>query len=95
MKLSDRWRNEAHIVFEWYPSLLTKSETEAYKNLRLEGKASAVRSSKTSKLFRSAKNKKKETIEALKEGPEAFLKKALRRVVAEHGNELVRCPRSL
>jgi hypothetical protein len=93
VKLSDRWRGEAHIVFNWYPSLLTKSEAEAYKNLNLEGKASAAKTSKTSTLLRSAKSKEKEAVEKLKEGPDAFLKKTFLRVVAHHENELVRCPR--
>ena len=92
-KLSDRWRDEAHIVFKWYTSLLTGSETEAYKNLTLEGKASAAKSSKTSTLLRTAKSTERETIEELKDGPEAFLKKTFLRVVAEHGEDLIRCPR--
>ena len=93
VKLSDRWRDEAHIVFKWYTPLLTRAETEAYKDLDLEGKASAARSSKTSALLRSAKSKEKEALEELQEGPEAFLKKTLLRVETEHENELVRCPR--
>jgi len=93
VKLSDRWRDEADIVFKWYPSLLTRAETEVYKNLTVEAKASAARSSKSSTLLRAAKSKEKEAIEALKEGPEAFTKKTFLRVLAEHENELVRCPR--
>lgn len=92
-KLSDRWQHEAYIVLEWYPSLVTKSEMVAFKNLRVEGKASAARSSKASKLLRSAKSKEKEAADELKEGFEAFLKKTLLRVMAEHGNKLARCPR--
>lgn len=93
VKLSERWRDEAHVVLNWYPSLLTKSEADAYKNLSLEGKASVARNKKTSTLLRSAKNKEKEAVKELKEGFEAFLKKVLLRVEAEHQNELVRCPR--
>jgi hypothetical protein len=93
VNLSDHWTDEAHIVFKWYPSLLTRSETEASKNLILEGKASAAKSSKTSTLLRTAKSKEKETIEELKDGPQAFLKKTFLRVVAEHGKDLSRCPR--
>jgi hypothetical protein len=92
-KLSDRWQVEAHIVCEWYTSLLTRSEKDAYKNLTLEGKASAAKSSKKATLLRAAKNRQNETTKELKEGPDAFLKKTLLRVMAEHGDELVRCPR--
>jgi hypothetical protein len=66
---------------------------EAYKNLSLESRASAEKSSKTSTLLRSAKSRGKETIEELKDGPEAFLKRTFLRVVAEHGKDLTRCPR--
>lgn len=93
LKLSDRWQGEAHIILQWYPSLLTRSEAQAYKNLLLEGKASAARNKKTAKLVRSAKSKEEETVKELKEGAEAFLKKTLLRVMAMHGNDLVRCPR--
>jgi hypothetical protein len=86
-KLSDRWRVEAHIVFEWYTSLLKKSEKEAYKNLTLEGKASAAKSRKTSALLRTAKSREMGTVEELKDGPEAFLKRTFLRVVTEHGKE--------
>jgi len=92
-ELSDHWQHEAYVVAQWYQSLLTKAEIAAFNNLRLEGKASAARSSKASKLLRSAKSKEKEAVEELKEGPEFFLKKTLLRVMVEHGNELVRCPR--
>ncbi len=91
--LSDRWKYEALIVLKCYTSLLTRSEIEAYRNLTLEGKASAAKSSSTSALLRAAKNKDKETIEELKDGLEAFLKKVFLRVVAEHGVDLSRCPR--
>ena len=92
-KLSERWEVEAHIVFEWYTPLLKESEKEAYKNLRLEGKASAAKSRKTSALLRSAKSKEKGTVEELKDGAEGFLKKTFLRVVTEHGKDLTRCPR--
>jgi hypothetical protein len=92
-KLSDRWKDEARIVLEWYPSLLTKSEAQAFNNLIVEGKASGARNSGASKLLGSAKSQAKEAVKELKEGPEAFMKKTLLRVITEHGNELVRCPR--
>ncbi len=59
VKLSDRWQHEALIVFKWYTPLLTKAETEAYRNLTLEGEASAATGSKKSTLLRSIKSKKK------------------------------------
>jgi hypothetical protein len=59
----------------------------------LEGKASAAKSSKTSALLRTAKSKEMGTIEELKDGPEAFLKRTFLRVVTEHDKELTRCPR--
>jgi hypothetical protein len=93
VKLSEHWKEEAHIVFMWYTPLLKRSEVEAYKNLSLESRASAEKSSKTSTLLRSAKSRGKETIEELKDGPEAFLKRTFLRVVAEHGKDLTRCPR--
>jgi hypothetical protein len=93
VKLSDHWEREAHIIFTWYTVLLKSSEAEAYKNLLLEHKASAAKSSKTSTLLRAAKNAKAETAKELKDGPEAFLKKTYLRVLAEHGKDLVRCPR--
>jgi hypothetical protein len=93
VKLSEHWREEAHIVFQWYTSLLTGSEKEAYKNLTLEGKASAAKDSKEATLLRAVKNKDNETSRELRDGSEAFLKNTLLRVVAEHGNDLVRCPR--
>jgi uncharacterized C2H2 Zn-finger protein len=92
-KLSDRWKDEACIVLKWYPALLTKSETQAFNNLIVEGKAADARSSSASKLLRSAKSQAKEAVEELKEGPEVFMKKTLLRVMTEHGSELVRCPR--
>ena len=92
-KLPDHWEVEAHIVYEWYTSLLKESEKEAYKNLTLEGKASIANSTKTSALLRSAKSKEKGTMEELKDGPEAFLKRTFLRVVPEHGKDLGRCPR--
>src|SRR5260370_36496202 len=93
VKLSDRWEDEAHIVFKWYHSLLKRPETEAYKNLGLECKASARKSSKTSALLRAAKNTEEETAQELKDGREAFLKKTFLRVLTEHGKDLTRCPR--
>jgi ferredoxin len=93
VKLSRRWEYEALIVLKWYTSLLTKSEIEAYRNLTLEGEASAAKSSKTSTLLRAIKSNNKEAIEESKDGFEAFLKKTFLRVVAEHGMELTRCPR--
>jgi hypothetical protein len=93
VKLSEHWREEAHIVLQWYTSLLTRPEKEAYKNLTLEGKASAAKNSKEAALLRAAKNKENETTNELGDGSEAFLKKTLLRVVAEHGNDLIRCPR--
>ena len=79
-------------MFQWYTSLLTRSEKEAYKNLTLEGKASAAKNSKEATLLRAVKNQENETSEELRDGAEAFLKKVLLRVVAEHGKDLVRCP---
>ena len=93
VKLSECWRDEAHIVFNWYTSLLTRSEKEAYKNLSLDGKASVAKSSKTSSLLRAAKSTDKTTTEKLKDGPEAFLKKTFLRVLTEHSKDLNRCPR--
>src|SRR5438132_937029 len=92
MKLSDRWQYEANIVFSWYTHLLKTSEIEAYKNLTLENKSSAEKS-KTAILLRSIKNKEKEVIKELEDGPEAFLKRTLLRVMSEHGKDLDRCPR--
>ena len=93
VKLSEHWRNEADIVFKWYASLLTRSEKEAYDNLIVEGKASVAKSTKTSALLRAAKSNEKETVDELKAGPEAFLKRTFMRVVVEHSNDLMRCPR--
>lgn len=93
VKLSDHWEREAHILFKWYTSLLKRSETEAYKNLLLEHRASVEKTSRTSTLLRAAKNTEAETAKELKDGPEAFLKKTFLRVVAEHGKDLNRCPR--
>src|SRR5438105_1693012 len=93
VKLSDRWRDEAHILFKWYTSLLKRPEREAYNNLTLESKARAEKSSKTSTLLRAAKNKKDDTAKELEDGSEAFLKRTFLRVISEHGNDLTRCSR--
>jgi len=93
LKLSDRWQVEAHIVFQWYTSLLKRSEKEAYKNLTLEGKASTAKSAKEAVLLRAVKSEENEAAMELRDGSEAFLKKTLLRVVAEHGKNLIRCPR--
>ena len=93
LKLSDHWEVEAHIVFQWYASLLTRSEKEAYKNLTLEGKASIAKGSKQATLLRAVKNVEKETAQQLKDGPSAFLKKTFQRVLSEHSKDLERCPR--
>jgi hypothetical protein len=93
ISLSDRWVNEALIVCQWYASLLTHSEKEAYKNLIIEGKASVAKSSKAAALLRTAKTKEKKVTDELNDGAEAFLKKTFIRVVTEHGDDLKRCPR--
>jgi hypothetical protein len=92
-KLSDRWKDEAHIVFTWYTKLLKASEIEAYKNLTLEYKSSARKRNKTAALLRSIKNQEKEVINELKDGPEAFLKRTFLRVMSENNKDLTRCPR--